>query len=43
MFDQGAIYLNEARCNDPQIMLEKQQEYILKIGKRRFYKLIIQD
>eukprot|EP01047_Picozoa_sp_COSAG01_P002320 COSAG01_NODE_61_length_29729_cov_196.711779_6_plen_388_part_00 len=42
MFDQGAIYLNEARCNDPQIMLEKQQDYILKIGKRRFYKLIIQ-
>ena len=41
MFDQGAIYVNEARCSDPQTVLESGQAYILKIGKRRFYKAII--
>ena len=41
LFDQGAIYLDEQRLENLHFDLKASQNYILKIGKRRFYKLII--
>ena len=41
LFDQGAIYLDEQRLQNLQFELKASKNYILKIGKRRFYKLII--
>ncbi|MEK9657635.1 MAG: tyrosine--tRNA ligase [bacterium] len=41
LFDQGAIYLDEQRLENLQFDLKASKNYILKIGKRRFYKLII--
>ena len=36
---QQGIELNHEKVNDPQQMLEKGKAYVLKIGKRKFYKI----
>ncbi len=37
---QGGIYINNNRINDIDYKLTKGNEYILKIGKKRFFKII---
>ena len=40
LFEQGGIYINGERYNDPSFILKIDQEKIIKIGKRKFIKVI---
>ena len=40
LIKQGGVKVNDAPVTDPDIRLG-QGEYIIKVGKRRFYKVII--
>ncbi len=42
MIRQGGIYIDGDRIDDIELMLDfnKKKEYVLKIGKRRFYKIV---
>ena len=40
LIKQGGVKVNDATVTDPDIRLE-QGEHIIKVGKRRFYKVII--
>ncbi len=40
LIKQGAVSINKERCNDPDKRLSE-GEYILKVGKRRFLKIIL--
>jgi tyrosyl-tRNA synthetase len=42
LIKQGGVKVNDATVTDPDIRLQ-QGEYIIKVGKRRFYKVIIKQ
>jgi tyrosyl-tRNA synthetase len=41
LIESGAVHINEARITDPKHEISARGEYLLKVGKRRFLKLVI--
>lgn len=42
LIKQGGVKLNDKPVTDPETTLKEKGEYIIKVGKRRFYKVIIE-
>jgi tyrosyl-tRNA synthetase len=40
LIDQGGVSIDDERVTDPNAMLPEKDEFILKVGKRRFLKVI---
>ena len=38
---QGAVKINDEKINDPKLSIEKNQELLVQVGKRRFFKIKI--
>jgi tyrosyl-tRNA synthetase len=41
LIESGAVHINEARITDPKHEISARGEYLLKVGRRRFLKLVI--
>lgn len=41
LIESGAVHMNEERITDPKAEVSKTGEYLFKVGKRRFLKLIV--
>jgi tyrosyl-tRNA synthetase len=42
LIKQGGVKINDSTVSDTDIKLDTSGEYIIKVGKRRFYKIIIE-
>jgi tyrosyl-tRNA synthetase len=40
LIDQGGVSIDEERVTDPNLLLPEKDEFILKVGKRRFLKVL---
>lgn len=40
LIDQGGVSIDEERVTDPKLLLPEKDEFILKVGKRRFLKVL---
>jgi tyrosyl-tRNA synthetase len=41
LIESGAVHINDERITDPKAELKSPGEYLLKVGKRRFLKLLV--
>jgi tyrosyl-tRNA synthetase len=41
LIESGAVHINDQRITDPKAEISKPGEYFLKVGKRRFLKLLV--
>jgi tyrosyl-tRNA synthetase len=39
LIDQGGVSIDDERVTDPNLLLPDKEEFILKVGKRRFLKI----
>jgi tyrosyl-tRNA synthetase len=43
LMESGAVHMNDERMTDPKADISKPGEYLFKVGKRRFLKLIVRS
>jgi tyrosyl-tRNA synthetase len=43
LIESGAVHMNDQRITDVKAELSKPGEYLFKVGKRRFLRLIVND
>ena len=41
LIESGAVHVNDQRITDPKSEISQPGEYLLKVGKRRFLRLIV--
>jgi len=41
LIESGAVHMNEERITDPKTDISKPGEYLFKVGKRRFLRLLV--
>ena len=43
LIESGAVHINDERITDPKAEISKAGEYLLKVGKRRFLRLLVTE